>query len=772
MKTKLIRGCVALALCVCAALLGLLGALGCSLWSENWIMHSMEATGYYGQLAQRVRADCGVLASQTGLLGNIVDPMLPDETVRQDVILLTDALFRGTMAMPETPFEDFAVQVEDIVYDEMQAYLTDEEKQLAQSVQRQCADQYTQSVRPPFQVVLSILLQYRRMAWLLALAASALAAAAAGVLRKLCCAQGYARELARPVLSAAVAVAGLGAAVRCCGYQSWMPAQNLEYQLFVYWFGGLAYALWTAGAVLAAGAGLLMVRRKRRARMIGLKQLLPCWRQWAGAGVGAACLLCLPLYMQNGYIGLVGGKFRLLLVFAGAAAVLAVRLFVAAPRAGLRRLGLPMLWLAGLCAVYTAAACLADDPATAVWGISGRYNGLATLLACMAVYAAVRLGTGAGWRDTLERTMLAAGAAVTALAWLNYWKLDPLAVYYSLRAEDAHMFLSTVGNINFFGGYLCLCVPLALWRAAERPGRGRMALAALLCSGLLIANSEAAWLGAGVCVLAILCSRRMTGPRAAVLCRVGALAALLWLCSALYSLWFPVLAPLRNLSAVLGTVWGSAGTAAVLAAAGVLLSRCKRSVRPLGLVLSVLLAAAGAGALVAVNVFGVSPGGLDDLLRFDQTWGSNRGYVWYVLGLVYERLPLVQKLVGAGGDAVNALLNPHYTVYIQALNGSTFDSAHNEYLQHLLCGGVLGLVCWLGFLVCSVRRALRCAPGLALAIAGYAVQAFFSISMPGVLPLVFVLAALAMPEQTEARRLQMNDRAGRRRPLQKCVCGK
>lgn len=501
MKTKLIRGCVSLALCVCAALLGLLGALGCSLWSENWIMHSMEATGYYGQLAQRVRADCGVLASQTGLLGNIVDPMLPDETVRQDVILLTDALFRGTMAMPETPFEDFAVQVEDIVYDEMQVYLTDEEKQLAQTVQRQCADQYTQSVRPPFQVVLSILLQYRRMAWLLALAASALAAAAAGVLRKLCRAQGYAREVARPVLSAAVAVAGLGAAVWFCGYQSWMPTQNLEYKLFVYWFGGLAYALWAAGAVLAAGAGLLMVRRKRRARTVEWKRLLPCWRQWAGAGVGAACLLCLPLYMQNGYIGLVGGKFRLLLVFAGAAAVLAVRLFVSAPRAGLRRLGLPMLWLAGLCAVYTAAACLADDPATAVWGISGRYNGLATLLACTAVYAVVRLGTGAGWRDTLERTMLAAGAAVTALAWLNYWKLDPLAGYYSLRAEDAHMFLSTVGNINFFGGYLCLCSAgavacggasgtrphgtrrPAVQRAADRQQRSGLAGRGGLCAG-------------------------------------------------------------------------------------------------------------------------------------------------------------------------------------------------------------------------------------------------------------------------------------------------
>lgn len=483
--------------------------------------------------------------------------------------------------------------------------------------------------------------------------------------------------------------------------------------------------------------------------MNDLKQQLPHWRQWAAAGIATGCLIWLPLYMQNGYIGLVGGKNRLLVVFSALAALLAAVLAISAPRKTARTLGLPTVWLAGLCAVYTAGMWMAADPATALLGTEGRYNGLLSLLCCAALYIAVRLGAGAGWRDTLENAALAAALAVTAVGWLNYWKVDPFAVYYSLRAQDAHMFLSTVGNINFFGSYLCLAVPLALWRTVQLPTRRRTVVAAFLASGLLIANSEAAWLGVGVCLLAMLCGRTVTARQAGVLCRVGVFTEGIWFVNALYSSRMEVLAPLRGVSAVMGRAWVCLAAGLALFVIGYLLRSSERRVRPAALALSGVLAAGAAAVLVACNGFGVSMGPLDSLLRFDQTWGSNRGYVWYVLGLVYGRLPLAQKLLGAGGDAVNALLNPHYTAYIQALNGSTFDSAHNEYLQHLICGGAAGLACWVGFLVCSIRRALCSAPELAAALLGYAVQAFFSISMPGVLPLVFVLAALAGPEQPQ-----------------------
>ncbi len=52
------------------------------------------------------------------------------------------------------------------------------------------------------------------------------------------------------------------------------------------------------------------------------------------------------------------------------------------------------------------------------------------------------------------------------------------------------------------------------------------------------------------------------------------------------------------------------------------------------------------------NFTTVSVGGLNGLFCFDKIWGSNRGYVWYVLMIVFGRLSWIQKLFGAGADTI------------------------------------------------------------------------------------------------------------------------
>ena len=67
----------------------------------------------------------------------------------------------------------------------------------------------------------------------------------------------------------------------------------------------------------------------------------------------------------------------------------------------------------------------------------------------------------------LQQSIVISATLVAGLGWLNYWNIDPFNVYFSMPAEDAHMFLSTIGNINFFGGFLCLCIPILVARAIK-----------------------------------------------------------------------------------------------------------------------------------------------------------------------------------------------------------------------------------------------------------------------------------------------------------------
>lgn len=479
---------------------------------------------------------------------------------------------------------------------------------------------------------------------------------------------------------------------------------------------------------------------------------LPCHPVHLVADALALALVAgLPLFMPNGYVELIGYKFSLLLRCVLVALVLLPFAYLWKNRCktALRRFSFAWLWPVGLCLCYTAAWFFAEDRFTALWGLSGRNNGLVLYVACTAAYLLIVAAGSPGIVPVVTRTLTATGCAVTVISWLNYWMLDPLDAYYTFLPDKGELFLGTVGNINFYGALLCLCIPLAagdyFWHGRRILG-GKYWVALFLCIGLIPAGSDAAWLGCFAALLALCCTRKTTThtlARAAALC--GGLAACALATGELASV-IPVRAALRTVSARLASpLVGGVLLAVCLVAAYRLGKTRPRPAAGAVRIFSAVLLAAAAGACVAANLWQNAPQPLASL-RFTERWASNRGYVWQKLWIIYTQdTTLLQKLIGLGGDAVRARLNPDIesTRYMVLLNGEAFDSAHNEFLQHLICGGILGLLCWCGFCATAFWRGFRSRPALGSALLGYMVQSFFSISMPGVLPLVFVLAALA-----------------------------
>lgn len=479
---------------------------------------------------------------------------------------------------------------------------------------------------------------------------------------------------------------------------------------------------------------------------------LPCHPVHLVADALALALVAaLPLFMPNGYVELIGYKFSLLLRCVLVALLLLpfACLWKNRCKTALRRFSFAWLWPVGLCLCYGAAWFFAEDRFTALWGLSGRKNGLVLYLACTAAYLLIAVAGSPGIVPLVRHTFIATGCAVTVISWLNYWMIDPLDAYYTFLPDRGELFLGTVGNINFYGAFLCLCVPLAAGTYFRQ--RGRLLdksywVALFLCSGLIPAGSDASWLGCFAALLALCCTRKTTTQtlaRAAALC--AGLAAVALGTGGVAKL-IPARVELRTVSAQLASplVGGILLVVAVLTAYALGKTRPRPAAGAVR-VFSLVLLAAAAGALVLANLWPGAPQPLA-ALRFTERWASNRGYAWQKLWTIYTQdTTLLQKLVGLGGDAVKARLNPDIesTRYMVLLNGEAFDSAHNEFLQHLVCGGALGLLCWCGFCATALVRGFCNDPALAAALLGYFVQSFFSISMPGVLPLVFVLAALA-----------------------------
>ncbi|MCL1819069.1 MAG: O-antigen ligase family protein [Oscillospiraceae bacterium] len=130
--------------------------------------------------------------------------------------------------------------------------------------------------------------------------------------------------------------------------------------------------------------------------------------------------------------------------------------------------------------------------------------------------------------------------------------------------------------------------------------------------------------------------------------------------------------------------------------------------------------------------------------NFEDMFGSGRAVLWKasVQELFYS------PWLGHGPDAFEWALTEHQK-HLYEVTNTTFDKAHNDYLQIAICNGFLGLAAFLlfiGALAVKVFPKVWDNPVLmaaAAAIGAYCVQAFFGISTPMVTPLFFVMMGIA-----------------------------
>lgn len=134
-------------------------------------------------------------------------------------------------------------------------------------------------------------------------------------------------------------------------------------------------------------------------------------------------------------------------------------------------------------------------------------------------------------------------------------------------------------------------------------------------------------------------------------------------------------------------------------------------------------------------------------LLFDYHWGSNRGSTWMVCWQSFLSMPWFQKLFGIGPDSLSAYLYsvPDISDLLHNLWGSTkLTNAHNEYLNSLICYGIVGLASWMavliggiGYFYCEAKEKSFMIL-FALCIMGYACHNIFCYQQVCCTPFLFI----------------------------------
>lgn len=400
-----------------------------------------------------------------------------------------------------------------------------------------------------------------------------------------------------------------------------------------------------------------------------------------------------------------------------------------------------------LVALYMLATFLCGHLSKGWIGADNRYQGIASFALYYIIFVFLSR------RRISEKVLIPVGvgfALVMLLATINHLGGDPLRLMENLVPFDRGRYISTIGNINFFGAYVCLILPIFWIRycCGTNPHRQkwRFFLIVLGTVGAAASNSDCTVLGLAAAWLLL-----------PFMARKSEVAVKRWILLLPFTIavlhFFRIITACLNggnFSPVLQLILNPVVSICLLFAAFVVLVWERKNnytsiedfcrgyalVLIIGVIVFLIV-------LVLMNTVFLQTdlGVLSEYMVFDSDWGTDRGRVWNACIERWVDMPWWQKILGGGSGCVAQMdsLNP---VFSDAI----LDAAHCEYLHYLLTHGILGLGLYLGLNGMILYRCTKSGSGLSaalgLGVVGYLAQSTVNIAQPMTTPLYFVLLAM------------------------------
>lgn len=412
--------------------------------------------------------------------------------------------------------------------------------------------------------------------------------------------------------------------------------------------------------------------------------------------------------------------------------------------------------------VCTVSTIFSSDPKGALFGTSGRNNGLILIICYTVVYFLItRLFR---FKSYVFLALALCSCAVYLLDILNCFYIDPLGMFKGLSdTQTIENFTSTIGNKNLMSSFVCVVMPVTVSLSVTSENRSHRIVYHISSvfgyMALMTADSYSGILGLGVvmAVLLIWFSRRIIRLKrfflaATLMLASGKLLRLFSLCMGDNS---KGISEFQSLLVYSNKVWIAILAAAVITAGLYYLdykSPDKRLPLAVPVAIGAVFAAMAVGAIFAVYYFSVIDtetdlGALRGFLRFNDSWGTHRGYMWIRSFWIFGDFSFYNKLFGCGPDTFYNVFEPYFEG-LKHYGDSSTNCAHNEYINYLITTGILGLASYLCIIFGALKSAVKSAAqnpvaiAFAAAVICYAVQAVVNIAQPITTPLFIIFLAL------------------------------
>ena len=408
----------------------------------------------------------------------------------------------------------------------------------------------------------------------------------------------------------------------------------------------------------------------------------------------------------------------------------------------------PALWALGaVTASGVVSTVLSLSPGASFWGLGGYYGGCMMVLFTAAGYLAVRAFAPQKILNGLTFCVGVTTALVTVLYVLNIFNIDLIGTYVDTAVVERAQFFSTLGQKNFCSGFMAFALPLVFYAFLVARGPRHTVFYGIpaFFGGLALAvvDAEGLTLGVGVAALVLICQKNFTTRTLRRLAVIGAFfffhaGWMQYMRTHVYTQGGkPMLAALGHVAqrgfVVCLVVWAALYFG--------LRGRELPLYRPGRVLAGGIVAGAAVLTLLANCVPGFpSLGRLDDVLIFNDNWGTYRGTAWRITVESWLAQPVWRKLLGVGPGMM-------HTAMADWAGAGITDRMKTFYA---------GLAAWLWFVIAHLRKAAQnwLRPGVApvtLALVSYLAHAVISIRVSMIFPEIMLLFALlqvfCLPEQ-------------------------
>lgn len=411
------------------------------------------------------------------------------------------------------------------------------------------------------------------------------------------------------------------------------------------------------------------------------------------------------------------------------------------------------------------STCFSSYQKESLTGGYGRSMGLKTYLLIFIMYFLV--SRGLKFKNFAILVLLITSNFMFVLALSQRLGCDFFGLYLNIQKIQQPMFVSTIGNTDFFSSFVMLVLPISacLFCICENALSKAIYLISVIMSfiALIIANSDSGYAAAIIMfiLLGIYSFRNLKILKRYIMVILSFLIS----CKIIFILFLLNRCNVSTLGTISEFFVDSNKIYILLLISLALLFLInyfelkKYQIQKILIISRVSFIAITAITIIIIASLMIwfscfettkNLGIFEKTLRVNNQWGTGRGYIFWLAINSYLKYDPFQKLFGYGMDMFQIVIK-NYLNYIPNSSKKLvlIDSAHNELLSYLVSTGIIGCVSYIIFVVSQILKSLRnCAKEpillvFAVCLSCYFIQSLANIAVPMVAPLFFLLIAIS-----------------------------